>query len=152
MDISGLVGRNIDLAFGVGSALVRHCTFFKTQSGPGTGLVTQVATEAAVHGLFSGYRSGDIDGSVVRVGDEKCLVRASEMSGIYAPGLGDVLTEAATGLRWEVIAGRLDPTGSFWTFQVRRSNAEDWGALAVATGGDDRGTLEAASVFDDWDV
>ena len=47
-----------------------------------------------------------------------------------------------TGLRRDVIAARLDPTGTFWTIQGRRSYGEDWGDLTIFT--------LAEELFGDW--
>ena len=84
----------------------------------------------------------------VRVGDEKALIRASQVTA-FAPAAGDVITEVWTGLRREIVAARLDPTGSMWVLQCRRVSAEDWGDLGVATCAEDWGDLTVAAVFDD---
>jgi len=66
------------------------------------------------------------------------------------PDAGDYLTEIISGQRREVIAARLDPTGSFWIMQVRRTTTEDWGDLDLFSQSEDWGDLTAAVVFDDW--
>lgn len=107
---------------------------------------------AAVKALVGRYRSGDIDGSSVQVGDERLIVRARELQDVPLPGAGDYLIEVLTGLRREVIAARLDPTGTFWTIQSRRSYGEDWGDLGTFTLAEDWGGLDAATLFEDWQV
>ncbi len=153
LDLQRLVNEGMELAFRVAAGLVRQCTFYKTESGPGTGLVSGCVAYAAVNALFVDYRSQDIDGSAVVLGDEKALVRSSELSGVYPPGAGDYLTEAASGLRRLVVAARQDPTGSVWVMQVRRCAAEDWGNLSLAgLTREDWGGLTVATVFEDLDT
>ena len=60
------------------------------------------------------------------------------------------LIEALTGLRWEVIAARLDPTGSFWKLQARRAPDDDWGDLKPSSFAEDWGALAPATNFEDW--
>ena len=145
-----IVGPHLDRAFNLAGELVRDCIFYKTESNDGTGLLTMAAMYAAVKALFAEYHSRDIDGSAVLLGDEKCFIRAGELTGITLPGAGDYLTETISGQRREVIAARLDPTGSFWLLQVRRSASEDWGDLNPFSQSEDWGDLTTAVLFDDW--
>ena len=132
-----IVVPHLDRAFDLAGELVLDCIFYKTESNTGTGLLTMAALYAPVKALFVDYHSQDIDGSTVLLGDEKCFIRAGELSTITLPGVGDYLTETISGLRREVIAARLDPTGSFWVIQARRSAAEDWGDLSTFAQGED---------------
>ncbi|HSH17678.1 MAG TPA: hypothetical protein VLD18_16680, partial [Verrucomicrobiae bacterium] len=77
---------------------------------------------------------------------------ARELESVPMPGAGDYLIEVLTGLRRDVIAARLDPTGTFWTIQGRRSYGEDWGDLTIFTLAEDWGDLAAATLFDDWQI
>ena len=153
LDLQRLVGSGVALAFRVAAGLVRRCTFYKTESGPATGLVSGCVAFAPVNALFVDYRSQDIDGSAVVLGDEKAFVRFAELGGVYPPGPGDFLTESVSGLRRLVVAARQDPTGAVWVMQVRRCTAEDWGGLALAgVSREDWGGLGAAAVFEDLDT
>jgi hypothetical protein len=153
LDLHRLVGGGVALAFELAASLVRRCTFYKTESGPATGLVSGCVAYATVNALFVDYRSQDIDGSAVVLGDEKAFVRSSDLVGVYPPGAGDYLTEAVSGLRRLVVAARQDPTGSVWVMQVRRTTAEDWGGLVLAgLSRDDWGGLGVAVVFEDLDT
>jgi hypothetical protein len=149
IDFPTLLQRNLDTLFGLAGQWVRGCIFFKTQSDAGTGLLSLSALYAPVRAIFVRYHSADIDGSAVLVGDEKAFVRASELTGICAPGPGDNLVEESSGLRRLVIASRLDPTGVYWTFQARRAGSEDWGDLTAATNDEDYGDLSPTPLFDD---
>jgi hypothetical protein len=148
LNLPNIVGGTLELVFEIGVPLSRACVLFKTGSDAGTGLADLASDYASVEALFSNYRSGDIDGSAVRVGDEKALIRASQVTA-FDPAPGDVITEVLTGLRREVVAARLDPTGSMWVLQCRRVSAEDWGDLGVFIGAEDWGDLAKAAVFDD---
>ena len=148
--LKAIIGPNLDRAFDLAGELVRDCVFYRTESSAGTGLVTMAALSAAVKALVGSYRSGDIDGTVVQVGDERPVIRAGELVSITSPGSGDYLIETVSGIRREVIAARLDPTGSFWTVQARRATGEDWGDLAAFTASEEWDDLATANNFDDW--
>ena len=145
-----IVVPQLDRAFDLAGELVRVCIFYKMESSAGTGLVVMADLSASVLALVGSYRSGDIDGTVVHVGDERLIVRAGELAGIPSPGAGDYLIETLSGLRREIIAGRLDGTASFWTLQTRRVTGEDWGDLSAASMSEDWGDLTAATNFEDW--
>jgi hypothetical protein len=145
-----VTARVLNVVFDLAAEVERACVFYKTESSSGTGLVQFTALSAAVTGIVLNYRGGDIDGTIVRVGDEKILIRATELASVLPPGADDYLIEALTGIRWEVIAARLDPTGTFWKLQARRAPDEDWGDLQTPTLAEDWGTLATATHFDDW--
>jgi len=150
LGLKAIIGPNLDRAFDLAGEMVRDCVFYKTESSESTALLTMTALSASVKALVGSYRSGDIDGTVVRVGDERLIVRAAELAGITSPGAGDYLIETVSGIRREVIAARLDPTGTFWTVQARRATGEDWGDLATFTAGEEWEDLATANNYDDW--
>ena len=150
LPLTKIVGPHLDRAFELAGELVRVCIFYKMESSAGTGLVVLADLSASVLALVGSYRSGDIDGTVVHVGDERLIVRAGELAGIPSPGAGDYLIETLSGLRREIIAARLDSTGSFWTLQTRRVTSEDWGDLTAPAICEDWGVLTAATNFEDW--
>ena len=150
LGLKAIIGPNLDRAFDLVGEMVRDCVFYKTESSAGTGLLTMAALSASVKALVGSYRSGDIDGTVVQVGDERLIVRAGELSSITSPGAGDYLIETVSGIRREVIAARLDATGSFWTVQARRASGEDWGDLSTFTMNEDWEDLATATNFDEW--
>jgi hypothetical protein len=149
LSLHNLTEANLELIFSLAGQWVQPCVFFKTESDAATGLLAASLLYAPVTAIFVPYRSSDIDGSVVLVGDEKAFVRAGELAGITAPGPGDNLVEVISGQRRVVIASRLDPTGSFWTFQARRAGNQDFGDLTAATAAEDWGDLTATPLFDD---
>ncbi len=82
-------------------------------------------------------------------GTENLLVRASDLVSIAAPGSGDYIIENTTGLRRNVQASRLDPSGQFYVFQCVRAADEDWGDLTAHTVTEDFGDLTPTTAFDD---
>jgi hypothetical protein len=82
-------------------------------------------------------------------GTERLLIRASELAAISAPGQCDYVVENTTGLRRNIDAARLDPSGQFYTLQTVRSLDEDWGGVAAQTVAEDWGDLTSATDFDD---
>jgi hypothetical protein len=133
-----ILSRNMDRLFVIAEEIVRECVFYITQCSAGTGLVEPGALTAPVKMIAGAYRSGDIDGSSVQIGDERLIIRSKDLQLIPMPGPDDYLIEVLTGLRRNVIAARLDVTGTFWTIQARRSYGEDWESLSTA------------SLFEDW--
>ena len=145
-----ILSRNMDRLFVIAAEIVRECVFYKTQSSAGTGLLEPGALSSTIKMIAGAYRSGDIDGSSVQIGDERLIIRAKDLSLIPMPGPDDYLIETLTGLRRNVIAARLDVTGTFWTIQARRSYGEDWGDLNFATLAEDWESLNEATLFEDW--
>lgn len=90
---------------------------------PVTGIPTPVNTAVAVNALILGFKTKEIDGEVVKNGDQKLLVRASEMTGITEAGVDDYFTETATATVWRVLSFMLDPTKQFYVFHARRGSA-----------------------------
>ena len=105
--------------------------------------------QVTVHALVLNYQSGDIDGTVVKVGDEKVLIRSRELAGMINPEPGDGLEETHGAIVRDVIAARQDATESFWTLQTRRAPSEDWGDLTAFRSSEDWGDLNTSdSSFD----
>ena len=141
----------LDILFTVAGEFVRSATYYRPASfSPVTGLTTGTEQTASVQALVASYRSHDFGTVVIQPGDEKVLVRASELAGIPSPAAGDYLIEATTGERRDILAAKLDATGLLWTLQTVRSLHEDWGDLAGATASVDWGDLATATEAEDW--
>jgi hypothetical protein len=134
-----LVRNGLDLGFDLGAEIVKDLALIK--EGLGAALVPAGSLRVVLKGMVTNYRSRDIDGTAVQVGDEKVLLRAWELAGVLHPMAGDVLEEVSGFLRWVIIAARRDPTGSFWTIQARREEGEDWGDLTAHRSEADWGDL-----------
>lgn len=140
----------LDILFNVAGELVRGATYYRPASfSSATGQTAATEQTAAVQMLVTNYRVSDSPTVVFQPGNEKALVRASELVSITMPGAGDYLIETTTGQRRDVLAARLDATGLLWTFQTVRSNNEDWGDLTTAALSADWGDLTAATEFED---
>lgn len=140
----------LDILFTVAGEFVRSATYYRPAAfSPVTGLTTGAEQTASVQALVASYRPHDFGTVVIQPGDEKVLVRASELAGIPSPATGDYLIEATTGERRDVLAAKLDATGLLWTLQTVRSLHEDWGDLAAVTASVDWGDLTAATEAED---
>ena len=140
----------LDILFNVAGELVRGATYYRPASfSSATGQTAATEQTATVQMLVTNYRVSDSPTVVFQPGNEKALVRASEIASITAPGAGDYLIENGTGQRRDVLAARLDATGLLWTFQTLRSLHEDWGDLTTAALSADWGDLTAATEFED---
>ena len=140
----------LDILFNVAGELVRGATYYRPASfSSATGQTAATEQTATVQMLVTNYRVSDSPTVVFQPGNEKALVRASELTSITAPAAGDYLIETATGQRRDVLAARLDATGLLWTFQTVRSLHEDWGDLTTAALSADWGDLTAATEFED---
>ena len=150
LGLQALLKPQIDVAFDLGSEIVRDCIFYKTESNEGTGLLSLAALSAPVKVLMTLYGRRDIDGLNILFGDEKLIVRASEMASITNPGAGDYLIEVLSGARHDVVTAHRDPTSTIWILQTRPVTGEDWGDLNPFSQSEDWSDLNAAVLFDDW--
>jgi len=140
----------LDILFTVAGELVRDATYYRPASfSSATGQISATEQMAGVKALVAAYRPRELGTVVIQPGDEKVLVRASELTAIPSPASGDYLVEALSGQRRDVLSARLDATGQLWTFQTVRSLNEDWGDLATATASADWGDLTAPTEFED---
>ena len=110
-----------------------------------TAEVTAACSFIGAHVISGGY----LGLAPIVPGTENLLVRASELVAITAPASGDYLIENTTGLRRNIQAARLDPSGEFYVFQCVRTADEDWGDLVTPTLTEDFGDLTAATAFED---
>lgn len=151
LNLPSLTRRALAAVFRLGPPIVRDGAFHRPPAfNAATGWT--VTAEITVPCKFIGAHvlSGNYLGlSPVVPGTENLLIRASELNTIAAPAAGDYIIESATGLRRNVQASRLDPTGEFYVFQTVRSADEDWGDLTAHTLTEDFGDLTAATAFED---
>jgi hypothetical protein len=147
--IASILRPQLDRVFSLAGSLVRDCTYYKTSSHAGTGLLDMAAMSVPVKAILTPYQSQDIDGSAVLLGDEKCFIRANDLAAITNPTTGDYLTDMTNGQSHQVIASRLEPSGCLWLIQVRRLLVDDWGDLMPAYFLEDWGDLSATTLFDD---
>ena len=139
-----LTQRALASVFRLGAPIVRDGVFHRPQ--------TNVAAEASAPCKFIGahvWSMNYLGLAPVAPGTENLLIRASDLLAITAPAAGDYIVENASGLRRNVSASRLDPSGQFYVFQCVRSIDEDWGGLTAQTVSEDFGDLTAATTFED---
>jgi hypothetical protein len=160
MKIKSTVQKGVDLAFARFAELLKEATFKKITAyipDPLTGATSTVISSAVVNYLPLHFSSRDVDGTTLIFGDEKWLVKASELSGIsLIPSSGDWFEEGVN--RYDVIAAILDPTENLWTFQIRRNlptpagqiTQEDYGDLTLWTSNEAWGDLALRDSVEEW--
>jgi hypothetical protein len=151
LNLPTLTRRALNAVFRLGPPMVRSGVFYRpTAFNQSTGWTVTAEVAAACKFIGAHVLSGGYLGlAPVAPGTENLLIRASDLVGITAPGGGDYIVENATGLRRNVQASRLDPSGEFYVFQCMRSADEDWGDLTAHTVSEDFGDLTAATAFED---
>lgn len=160
--ITGQVSRAITLAFSLCSELLKPATFKKIIAyvpDPLTGVnVNQYAT-AEVNYLRSHFTSADSNESTIIYGDERWLIKASELAAISPqPASGDWFE--VDSVRYDIQAAILDVTDSLWIFQVRRNiptpvgagASDDWGDLTLFTSNEGWGDLTLHDSTEDWNA
>lgn len=151
LNLPTLTRRALAAVFRLGAPVVRAGVYYRpTAFNSATGWT--VSAEAMANCKFIGAHvmsGGYLGLAPVVPGTENLLVRASDLSAVTAPAAGDYIIENTTGLRRNVQASRLDPSGEFYVFQCIRSGDEDWGDLTAHTVTEDFGDLTAANAFED---
>jgi hypothetical protein len=160
LPLQNIVKRAADLAWSVFAELTRLGTY-KHISGyvydAATGVNTTTVQSANVTMLITLYQSSEVDGANVKYGDEKVLVRASEMTSITDAVPGDWIE--SDGKRFDVKAVLKDASQQIFIFQTRREVLDltdtfttfaDWGDLSAATSSEDWGNLELHTSSEDW--
>jgi len=61
------------------------------------------------------------DGTVIKPGDDKILIRAADVAMLGQPRAGDTIDELDVSQRWDVLAVELDMTQQLWTLFCRRT-------------------------------
>lgn len=151
LNLPTLTRRALAAVFGLGAPVVCDGVFyrpcgFNQATGQLIGLETMASCKfIGAHIVSAGY----LGLAPVLPGTERLLIRASELATVSAPGKGDYVVENTSGLRRNIDAARLDPSGEFYTLQTVRSLDEDWGGLTVQTVSEDWGDLTGATDFDD---
>jgi hypothetical protein len=151
LNLPTLTRRALAGVFRLGSPIVRDGVYVRpTAFNQSTGWTASQEVLAPCRFLGANVLSiGYLGLAPIVPGTENLLIRASELVNIAAPGVGDYIIENATGLRRNVQATRLDPTGQFYVCQCVRSADEDWGDLTAHTLTEDFGDLTTATAFED---
>ena len=76
--------------------------------------------KAAVTFLVFPLRPGECDGTVLKAGDQKALVRESDLGQSFQPAAGDYIQCGCGSTKYQVISGVMDFTASVWTLFCRR--------------------------------
>jgi len=112
VDLAALVVSGLAAAFATFPGAV--CTGDYTKSG-GT------VFAAGISFLITPLPAGDCDGVFAKAGDQRALVRVSEIGTAFQPAAGDYIACGCGSTKYTVISGVLDVTQSYWTIFCRRS-------------------------------
>lgn len=127
IDLAGITRTALAVGFDVGGQLLRPCVYHSVNNpayDAATGVQTPDEDTVSVSPMVLAFKRKEIDGQIVRQGDERVLIRATEM-GEVEPGEDDYLIETATSIRRDVRAVTFDPTRELYTLHVRRSAPEE---------------------------
>lgn len=139
-----LTRRALAAVFRLGPPMVQDALFVRPQKDASAEVRASCKT-IGTH-VVSGFYLGL---APITPGTENLLIRASELASIPAPAAGDYIIENSSGLRRNVQAARLDPSGEFYVFQCMRTSDEDWGDLTPHSVSEDFGDLTTATTFED---
>jgi hypothetical protein len=153
LDLKSLTKSVLGTVFGLGVDFIKDGTYVRPASfNPQTGLTFSAEQTAVVKMLLANYQPRELGLVCVQPGDEKVLIRASELVAIITPASGDYLIQASDGQRRDIISALLDRTGELWVFQTQRSMHQDWGDLLAFTTSEDWADLTSVTELDDWGV
>lgn len=124
IDLPAIAAKAVNRAFDLTASITKALTFKQqatTGYAPEAGTVSPTYTNVAVTGFFGEYSAKETDGQRVLTGDKRLLVKKAELPDIV-PAMSDRFDEA-DGTVWQVFDVRLDPTGTLYKFQVRKTQA-----------------------------
>lgn len=125
IDIIGLTNTALGLGFELADQLTDPQAQYKRRNtasdsySVATGAGTPNETTITVTAMLLRYKEKDIDGEKVRKGDEKILIRKTEMTGIAEPTTEDTIVFG--GIVRYIIDVTRDATGQLYTFQTNRT-------------------------------
>jgi len=126
MDIKGMVGQGVGVAFDVCSQLLVDVTLSREVTGDydtDTGTVTSTEESVEVKGIFVDAKNIDSElvypsgvlGNVVEIGDKVLLVKPQDVT----IDMGNDLVVSAGSETWSVVDFVTDPTGNLYEIHVR---------------------------------
>jgi hypothetical protein len=161
-NIADTVKLGLDIAFTVAGDLTRSATFYRVtnyQWNSTTGALDPITTTKTCTLFVLPYRPDQINGIDILQGDERVLIRASELTSI-TPATGDYVIETG-GTRRNLKAVFLDPSTKLYEFQSRVEALDapqiqagtvliDFGNLNPLDEAEGYGDLAAFFDIDDW--
>jgi hypothetical protein len=106
-----LTKAQIDLAFTLHADSVCEGAYYKNGA---------TLFKSSVKFLVFPVPPGDCDGSVLKAGDQRMLVRESGLGQDFQPASGDYVQCGCGNTKYGVLSGALDFTASVWTLYCRR--------------------------------
>ena len=161
-NIAETVKTGLDIAFSVASDLTRSATYYRItdyQWNSTTGALDPITTTKACTLFVLPFKPHQVNALDILQGDERILIRASELSGI-TPATDDYIIES-DGTRRNIKTVFLDPSTKLYEFQSRLKALEapeiqagtllvDFGNLNPHDEAEGYGDLAAFFDSDDW--
>ena len=122
LPLKTLAGQVIGLGFSLASDIVLPCSYVQPSSAAynaQTGVVTPTNVTKSVNAMILRIQRKEVDGTLVKFGDERLIIKATEMTGVM-PGSDDKITETGSGIVRNVIDFDKDPTGTMFIIHCRR--------------------------------
>lgn len=120
LQIKSLATQVAALGFNLASDIVKSCSYIQPTSAaydPAAGTVTPTNATKSVSAMILQFSQKEVDGQIVKLGDERVLIQCSDLSGL-TPGTDDTIT--VSGIVRRVIGFTKDATGTIYTFHCRR--------------------------------
>ena len=107
--LAEISGEQVELLFGLWSQVVRAGTLYRG------------AETAEVYMIVAPLELELTNGVTILPGDERVLIRGSDLVGVAEPRAGDYVVETVSGLRRDVAAVQVDSARQLWTLIARKS-------------------------------
>lgn len=125
INLVGITQRASAIAFDVAGQIVVSGSYIRTGAAgepeytPETGAIDAKETAiAGVRGMILNFKTKEIDGQRVKLGDEKVLIQKVDLPGLAEPEQYDRFVVGA--VRRDVVECQADPTNSIWILHCRR--------------------------------
>lgn len=125
IDLAGIAANATATAFEVAGQIVVVGNYIRTGAAgdpdydPVTGVIDEKAeTIENVRGLVLNFKTSEIDGQRVKLGDEKVLIQKVDVPTLAEPEQYDRFIAGA--VRRDVVECQADPTNSIWILHCRR--------------------------------
>jgi hypothetical protein len=150
MNFAGITRVVVDAFFNLGGEYVKTVTYYRpTAFAEETGQVESTEVRITAKAILPPYSPAGF--STPHHAKRTVAMKAADLTSIAPVRVGDFMV-LPDGTRFDVLWGRLDPTGYLWTFECVETNADDYGDLTSYTSSADYGDLTAYTSAEDRGV
>src|SRR5687768_16165609 len=130
MNLKAITKSALNIVFNLSGDSVKDAVYYRPASfNPRTGGIQTNEVTAPVKVIHLRPKAIEFRNVQYYPGDEKALIRASELTAIVNPGPapGDFIMDTMTGQRCDIVMVEKDQSGELYTFQLAPSIHEDFG-------------------------